>query len=274
MPCQVRRREDPGRRGPLPRGAHLHHGRSRRRDFANRVLAKHWPSIPRRRDVRDVTAASVAERCGTLPSLVTGGFPCTQVSRIGKGAGLGTKEEPTEVSGLWWEMRLIVEEIRPAWVLAENVPALRTRGGDAVLSSLEELGYSCWPLVVGAWAVGATHKRNRVWLVAHDLRQRERGPHGEEGRRLRTGDGCQVPREDSQRARPHWLWPARPWQQQHGWEKPRLLEPGMGGPVDGPSRGLAQRRADELKAMANANPPQVAEVIGRAILRATENSQP
>lgn len=64
-------------------------------------------------------------------------------------------------------MYRVVAECRPAWVLAENVPALRTRGADRVLADLGALGYACVPLVVGAWAVGAPHRRDRVWIVAH-----------------------------------------------------------------------------------------------------------
>lgn len=64
-------------------------------------------------------------------------------------------------------MHRLIAELRPRWVLAENVPALRTRGADEVLSSLEGLGYTCWPLVVGADDVGAPHRRKRVWIVAN-----------------------------------------------------------------------------------------------------------
>jgi DNA (cytosine-5)-methyltransferase 1 len=136
-------------------------------EFCGTILERHWPGLPRWRDVRDVTRASVIERCGRLPTIVTGGFPCQQISSAGKGAGLGTKEAPTAVSGLWWEMRRIIEDVGPDWVLIENVPALKSRGADAVLGALDALGYATWPLVVGAWAVGAPHKRDRVWIVGH-----------------------------------------------------------------------------------------------------------
>src|SRR5271155_4163652 len=69
-------------------------------------------------------------------------------------------------------MLRIISELRPAWCVIENVPALRLRGADTVLLGLEELGYVCWPIVVGAWAVGAPHKRDRVWIVAHPHRER------------------------------------------------------------------------------------------------------
>lgn len=93
--------------------------------------------------------------------IVTGGFPCQDVSVAGKGLGV----EGGARSGLWKEMHRVIDLVRPTWVLAENVPALRTRGADRVLGDLEQLGYACWPLVVGAEHVGAPHRRHRVWIV-------------------------------------------------------------------------------------------------------------
>ena len=95
------------------------------------------------------------------------------VAGKGKGISEGTR------SGLWLEMRRVIGEVRPRWVLAENVAALRHRGGDRVLADLEGLGYACWPVVVGAGHAGAPHKRARVWFVAADLdRQRQQQPRG------------------------------------------------------------------------------------------------
>lgn len=143
-------------------------------DYCRRVLAKHWPGVPCHKDVKDVGRDTVP---GGVECVI-GGFPCQDLSVAGKGAGIHG-----ERSGLWWEMRRVIDEVRPRWVCVENVPALRSRGGDEVLASLEELGYSCWPLVVGAVHAGAPHERKRVFLVAHrgsDDRQQ-----GWEGVRLR-----------------------------------------------------------------------------------------
>ena len=145
--------------------------------WARRVLRKHWPDVPIYEDVTKLKGADV----GTV-DLVCGGFPCQDISCAGKGAGLEGAR-----SGLWWEMHRIIAELRPRWVLAENVGALRTRGADEVLASLEGLGYTCWPLVVGADDVGAPHRRKRVWLVAHRP-QHGRGP-GWEGRPDSSGEG-------------------------------------------------------------------------------------
>lgn len=92
--------------------------------------------------------------------LWTGGFPCQDISCAGKGEGI-----TGERSGLWFQFLRLIRSCRPARLLIENVPALRTRGADEVLDGLEREGYSARPIVVGAWAVGAPHRRNRVWIV-------------------------------------------------------------------------------------------------------------
>ena len=151
--------------------------------FCRLVLEKHWPGCPRWTDVKEINGSSVAEKCGAI-DLVCGGFPCQDISVAGKGIGLSG-----ERSGLWWEMRRVISEVRPSWVLAENVPALRTRGGDDVLAALEGLGYACWPLVVGAWAVGAPHKRDRVWIVAYAEQDGRRPGSGVPGNEVGEGSG-------------------------------------------------------------------------------------
>jgi DNA (cytosine-5)-methyltransferase 1 len=139
-----------------------------REPYCENVLARHWPHVARRRDVRFAGA-------GTLEpvDLIAGGFPCQDVSTAGKGAGI----EAGHRSGLWREFARIVRELSPRWVLVENVPAVRRRGADLVLGDLEAAGYACWPLVVGARHVGAPHRRDRVWIVgrlAVDSGQQER----------------------------------------------------------------------------------------------------
>jgi len=125
--------------------------------YCENVLARHWPHVARRRDVRFAGAATL-ERV----DLIAGGFPCQDISAAGKGVGLAGHR-----SGLWREYARVIAELAPRWVLVENVPALRRRGGDTVLSDLEALHYAWWPLVVGARHVGAPHRRDRVWIVGH-----------------------------------------------------------------------------------------------------------
>jgi site-specific DNA-cytosine methylase len=137
--------------------------------WCREVLAKHWPAVQRWEDVSDVTAKSLSGLGGI--ELVTGGFPCQNISSAGRGVGLLRGER----SSLWLEMLRIIRGVHPAWVLAENVPALRTRGIDSVLAGLEEAGYAAWPVVVGAWTVGAPHRRDRVWIVGRRLGQPDDG---------------------------------------------------------------------------------------------------
>lgn len=124
------------------------------------VLRTLWPDAHLFEDVRHVTVEALG-RLGLLPvDIVSGGFPCQDISTAGKGAGIRGKQ-----SGLWFEMLRVITEVRPRFLLVENVPALRSRGADTVLAGMEAEGYTCWACVVGAWAVGAPHKRDRVWIV-------------------------------------------------------------------------------------------------------------
>lgn len=143
--------------------------------FCRDWLDQQWPGVPCFDDVRSLHAGLIRERVDVL----AGGFPCQDVSVAGKGAGIDG-----ERSGLWAEMFRLVRELRPRWVLVENVPALRTRGADRVLGELESEGYTCWPFVVGADDVGAPHRRKRVWIVAHRTRDVD-GDGREELRRAR-----------------------------------------------------------------------------------------
>lgn len=237
-------------------------------DYCVGVLERHWPDLPRWRDVHNVNRDNVSA-CDGWPDLITGGFPCQQVSCAGKGDGIGTEANPTAVSGLWWEMRRIIDECRPRWVLIENVPALRVRGADGVLAALEMLGYTCWPLVVGACHAGATIRRRRAWILALAQGRGEGG-----NRAIQTGNVS--PRHAlvwdrsllSQRpeaagyardASTAFVWPAPPRELQQSWELP-CAQPCVGRPTD------RRERVAELMALGNANPPQMTYLIGSAIL--------
>ena len=104
--------------------------------------------------------------------VISGGFPCQDISSAGKGAGLAG-----ERSGLWSEYKRIIEEVRPKFVFAENSPLLRTRGLGTVVKDLDTVGYDSRWCVLGAGHLGALHKRSRIWLVAHAMCQRlEKNP--------------------------------------------------------------------------------------------------
>jgi len=125
--------------------------------WCRKVLAKHWPQVPRFKDVREVGAHN-------LPpvDVVCGGFPCQDISVAGKQKGLDG-----ERSGLWFQMRRITSELRPQFLVVENVARLLTNGMDRVLGSLAEIGYDAEWQVISAADMGAPHLRKRVWIVAY-----------------------------------------------------------------------------------------------------------
>lgn len=114
-----------------------------------------------------------------LVDVVSGGFPCQDISAAGNGAGIDG-----ERSGLWREMARIVGEVRPRFVFVENSPLLVRRGLAVVLGDLTELGYDARWCVMGAADVGAPHQRDRIWIVAH-----AKGERCGEARKLR----CEQP---------------------------------------------------------------------------------
>ena len=92
--------------------------------------------------------------------VISGGFPCQDISAAGKGDGLDG-----ERSGLWTQMARVVSEVRPPFVFVENSPMLTTRGGVRVIADLTSLGYDTTWTVMGAADIGAPHQRNRIWIV-------------------------------------------------------------------------------------------------------------
>jgi DNA (cytosine-5)-methyltransferase 1 len=103
-------------------------------------------------------------RGGMLPriDIIFGGFPCQDISVAGRGAGLDG-----ERSGLFFEIIRLVKELSPRFVFLENVPAIRTRGLSEVVNAFTEIGYDCRWTCISASDVGAPHKRERWFLLAH-----------------------------------------------------------------------------------------------------------
>ena len=130
-------------------------------DYPTRVLQKHWPDVPRWRDIRTLTKEDFHARTGLRTvDLISGGFPCQPHSLAGKRAG--DKDE----RHLWPEYMRVVRELKPGAVVAENVPGLLSTIHGAVCDDLEEAGYKVWTLCIPAYAVGAHHERYRVAVIA------------------------------------------------------------------------------------------------------------
>lgn len=143
--------------------------------FQRRVLHKHWPEVPCYDDVRTLTAARLAADGIGRIEIITGGFPCQDLSLAGRLAGMGSETR----SGLWSEIVRLVRELRPSFVIVENVanllsgPSERPGGWfGRVLGDLAECGYDAEWESLPAGAVGAPHERDRVWILAYPSQER------------------------------------------------------------------------------------------------------
>jgi DNA (cytosine-5)-methyltransferase 1 len=138
----------------------------------SRVLAHHYPDVPNHGDITTVDWTQVEP-----VDVLTGGFPCQDLSYAGKGAGI---KEGTR-SGLWFEYVRAIRALRPSIVVVENVAALLTRGLDIVLADLHESGFDAEWTTLRASDVGAAHRRQRLFIVAY--------AQGERGQDVKEGDG-------------------------------------------------------------------------------------
>lgn len=196
--------------------------------FCQKVLAKHWPKVPLYNDVRNLTAEQLASD-GIAVDAICGGFPCQDISIAGKGAGI-----EGDRSGLWREYARLISELRPRYVIVENVAALLGRGMGRVLGDLAALGYDAEWEVISASSVGAPHQRDRIWIVAY--------PNGSQ--RQGRGIFSRILEKHADVSFCGW------WQTQ-----PRMDRVANGVPF----------QVDRLRAIGNAVVPQIPELIGRAI---------
>lgn len=133
--------------------------------FCRNVLRKHWPSVPIAHDI-----CSFRPAAGSA-DVVSAGFPCQDISTAGKQAGIkqGTR------SGLFYELMRVVRVVGPQYVVLENVAAITSNGLDTVLAELATAGFDTEWACVRASDVGARHRRDRWWAVAHTVSDRSKG---------------------------------------------------------------------------------------------------
>lgn len=206
--------------------------------FCRRVLAKHWPEVPRHDDVRTCVEWWRSERRPPV-HVVAGGFPCQPASEAGLGLG------PADARWLWPLMAEVVAALQPAWVVWENVPGLLARGLDIVHRDLVRLGYRHRVGWSSACAVGAPHPRRRLFGMAHAVGQgcqARRAPDGH-------GDVASATRVGSESSGAAW------------WS----VEPGLGRVAYGVPNGVDRRRS-----LGNAVVPNAAEHLGRLIVFGVE----
>jgi DNA (cytosine-5)-methyltransferase 1 len=255
--------------------------------YCRRVLAKHWPTVPIFGDIRTLTAKVMADnqsgRCRTgrtrrligvgeglreqalsvKVDVICGGFPCQDISVAGKGAGIEGSR-----SGLWSDYARIIGEVRPRYVIVENVAALLGRGLSRVLGDLAALGFDAEWHCIPASAVGAPHRRDRLWIVAHAVSHQLRD---EPRRRDGARRSCQaVTGHDGEEgivadANARWELQSQgcignEWRRtsNSSWWS---TEPNVGRVAHG-----VPARVDRLRSLGNAVVPQITEIIGRAIM--------
>lgn len=240
-------------------------------EFPRKVLKKHWPDITCFKDVRTLTKDDID---GPI-DVICGGYPCQPFSTAGRRNG---KEDDRH---LWPEFNRLVDELRPTWVIGENVAGHISMGLDDVLSDLEGQGYTARAFVIPACAVGAPHRRDRTWAVAHSDRRRKPGGsiHEEtQGSMAEFTTNASANAADTsgqrqqeqgqpfkrKRGAPESDWKADNTFDAVGWGiKPTIRRGDNGFPG----------RMDRIKALGNAVVPQIPEIIGHAILEAEQNNQ-
>ena len=295
--------------------------------YCQKVLAKHWPGVPIYDDVKTLMADAKSQQrwdesenpangtgwqsgsksgsgCTYATDgkttvgpvdIITGGFPCQDISTAGKGAGIeGTR------SGLWVELARIIGEIRPRYAVLENVAALLGRGMERVAGDLAEIGYDAEWHCIPAAAVGAPHRRDRIWIIAYPNTGQRLGTTGQvqagrdstDGRLSNLANTDERGRQAGSREQPstalsrssHRDDPERcsgdvadaddergnrrpaeqrqkirfaeSWQECSQW----ISEPNVGRVANG-----IPKRVDRLRGLGNAIVPQVAQVIFEAI---------
>ena len=230
--------------------------------YCQKVLAKHWPDVPRFGDIHDVGRNNLE-----TPDLIAGGFPCQPVSLAGK------RQAQSDARWLWPEFARVVDELRPRYVLVENVPGLYTAGGSEVLADLATLGYDAEWHSIPASAFGAPHRRYRLFIIAYRIGL---------GRKKRTSETIRQIFPIPERREPEHVCegfsgegdvadPSSPRLEGESISETRKLqptprswwtiEPNVGRVAHG-----VPSRVDRLRGLGNAVVPQVAEWVGRNIM--------
>ena len=260
--------------------------------WSRQVLAKHWPDVPIAEDVKEL--ASDPRRLVPDCDILTAGYPCQPFSQA------GVRQGEEDDRHIWPEIFTIIEAKLPRWIVCENVAGHISLGLDQVLSDLEDkAGYEVQTFCVGAVAVDAPHRRQRVWIVAHSSggkwqsRAEEQSALPkvlEEPREHDHACGSGAPHAtdvadtDGERLQGQWTQPSRVSAKQcdAGDSCRRDIESGVGGMADGLSTWLdeprdiprvatgVKQRAARLKGLGNAIVPQIAMQIGLTI-KAVEN---
>ena len=147
--------------------------------YAQKVLNKNFPNVTIYKDIKELDGRQFKNI-----NLITGGFPCQDISIAGYGVGI-----EGERSGLWSEMFRVISEVRPKFALIENVSAITFRGGTRVITDLAQIGYTTEWQTISAAYVGALHRRERMWFVSYPSDSRPKyTKYGESQENIKKGE--------------------------------------------------------------------------------------
>jgi len=202
--------------------------------YCQKILAKHWPDVPIVSDIREFDGTRYTD-----VTILTGGPPCQPVSVAGERRG------EADDRWLWPEMYRVITEARPRFVLFENVAGVRNMGLDEVLSDLEASGYATGAAIIPACAIQAQHRRDRCWVLADSIGERQSGsgPLGDASDQATDGEGEAVKLGDGSVGQ---VW---------------SVEPELGRVAHG-----VPNRMERLTALGNAIVPQLAYVLIQTLL--------
>ncbi|MCH2547315.1 MAG: DNA (cytosine-5-)-methyltransferase [Alphaproteobacteria bacterium] len=266
--------------------------------FCRNVLCKHWPHVPIAQDIRQLRYENGrlydAERViyeGRI-DLICGGFPCQPFSVAGRKKG--TKDD----RDLWPEMFRLIQQTQPSWIIGENVAHFINMAFTRTKTDLESKGYTVQPFVIPACAIGAPHRRDRVWVIAHHNSSTTQQTRCGSGVGSKESAALQTPRQSGERQtvldnrctslsgtdtadtnhqrcqgsqcktlsgkqRKSWKSSGSYQGWQDGWP---VSAPRVCGVDDG-----IPNRTHRLKALGNAVVPQIPEIIGQAIINSIKD---
>lgn len=256
--------------------------------FPQQVLRKHWPEVPIYDDIKTLTAERLKkDGIGTI-DVICGGFPCQPFSVAGQRRG---KEDNRD---LWPEMFRLIKECRPTWVIGENVAGFVDMAFERTATDLESEEYEVQPFIIPACAVGAPHRRDRIWIVAYSNSQRCRQG-GNYRQERHVQNECKRNNKEGKSERKRWEFGAckdgavfpnstsKRSQRQGQFKQPMHSETYCNGktskfehvsiegewkiesPICRDDNGIPHRM-DRIKSLGNAVVPQIPEIIGRAIM--------
>ena len=255
--------------------------------YPRQVLQKHWPHVKQYEDIKELNYERLKADGIDSIDIITGGYPCQPFSIAGRQKG---EEDPRH---LWPEYFRLVKELRPTWVIGENVSGHIKLGLDTVIEDLESEDYSVRPFSISASSIGANHQRERIWILAHSRRSQwpraeQRGENENETRqenanqfeRSSSTSEVDVANTNDERLQRQWqsrnqFTPRFNSSRESSEEGQRTMgqgwwesEPNMGRVAHG-----VPKRVDRLKSLGNSLIPQIPYYIGKTILEVMANTK-